>query len=243
MRNHLLLSSNALKIIAAISMTVDHVGLLFFPQYEIFRIIGRIALPIFSFMIAEGCRHTRNKLRYFLTIFVIGLICQIAYGLYSDDLYMNILITFSFSILLIYSLQHFKTALFDVNATPTLKMLSAVVFVFSVAAVYCFNLLVAVDYGFFGCMLPVFASAFHLPKNCDREELVKIDTNKVSVLLLSLGMLFLTLDSGIGQAWCLLSLPFLFLYSGHRGKYRMKYFFYVYYPVHLLLLEFINLLI
>ncbi len=243
MRARLSLSSNALKIIAVISMTVDHIGFMFFPQNDVFRIIGRISFPIFAFMIAEGCKYTRNKLRYLLTVFFIGFICQIVYSLYSNDLYMNILITFSISILLIYSLQRFKTALFDVNATPIFKMLLAVVFVFLVAAVYCFNLLVAVDYGFFGCMLPVFASAFHLPKNCDREELVKFDTNKVSLLFLTLGMLLLTLDSGIGQAWCLLSLPFLFLYSGHRGKYRMKYFFYLYYPAHLLILEFINLLI
>ena len=55
------LSGNALKIIAAISMVIDHVGLMFFPTLKILRIIGRLAYPIFAFMIAEGCYYTKNK--------------------------------------------------------------------------------------------------------------------------------------------------------------------------------------
>ena len=47
------LSGNALKIIAAISMVIDHTGMLIFPGEDIFRIIGRLAFPIFAFFIAE----------------------------------------------------------------------------------------------------------------------------------------------------------------------------------------------
>ena len=59
------LSGNMLKVIAAITMTVDHIGVIFFPSSNILRIIGRIAFPIFAFMIAEGCKYTKNKFRYF----------------------------------------------------------------------------------------------------------------------------------------------------------------------------------
>ncbi|MBR2388375.1 MAG: hypothetical protein IKB02_06350 [Clostridia bacterium] len=237
------LSSNALKIIALISMTIDHIGLMFFPQYNIFRIIGRIALPIFSFMIAEGCRYTKNKLRYFLTVFLLGMVCQIAYGLYSDDIYLNILLTFSISILLVYALQNIKNAFFDTSERLITKAISVFVFILAVAAVYIVNLFIVIDYGFFGCVLPVFASIFHVPKNCESSKLTKLDNNLSSVLLLSFGMLLLTIASGINQAWCFLSLPFLLLYSGKRGKLRIKYFFYLYYPAHLLLLEAISLII
>ena len=79
------LSGNTLKIIAAVSMLIDHVGFLFFPNFIIFRILGRLALPIFAFMIAEGCRYTKNKLKYFLTIFILAAICQIVYFLYDGD--------------------------------------------------------------------------------------------------------------------------------------------------------------
>ena len=48
------LTNNQLKIIAMVSMLLDHMGLLFFPDEQIFRILGRIAFPIFAYMIAEG---------------------------------------------------------------------------------------------------------------------------------------------------------------------------------------------
>ena len=56
-------SNNVLKIIACITMLLDHMGFILFPQYPIFRIIGRIAFPIFAFLLAEGCYYTKNKLR------------------------------------------------------------------------------------------------------------------------------------------------------------------------------------
>ena len=54
------LSGNALKILAAIFMTLDHMGLMLFPHIPLLRILGRLALPIFAFMIAEGCKYTRD---------------------------------------------------------------------------------------------------------------------------------------------------------------------------------------
>ena len=60
------LSGNMLKIIAAVSMFIDHMGAVLFPGVMIFRILGRIAFPIFAFMIAEGCRYTKNRIKYFL---------------------------------------------------------------------------------------------------------------------------------------------------------------------------------
>ena len=66
--NTKLISGNQLKILAAIFMVIDHVGLMFFPSMIIFRCIGRLSMPIFAFMISEGARYTRNKLKYFLVI-------------------------------------------------------------------------------------------------------------------------------------------------------------------------------
>ena len=59
-------SSSTLKLLACLFMLIDHAGLLLFPRYKIFRIIGRLAFPIFAYLIAEGCRYTRNKLKHFL---------------------------------------------------------------------------------------------------------------------------------------------------------------------------------
>ena len=106
-----LLSGNMLKIIAAISMTLDHIGVIFFPQSFLLRCLGRLALPIFSFMIAEGCRYTRHRLRYFLGIFLLGTGCQLVYYLVSRSTYLNVLLAFSLSILMIYALQVWKHTL------------------------------------------------------------------------------------------------------------------------------------
>ena len=54
------LTGNMLKLLAAFSMLLDHAGLLFFPSEMGFRIAGRLAFPIFAFMIAEGCKYTRS---------------------------------------------------------------------------------------------------------------------------------------------------------------------------------------
>ena len=62
------LTGNQLKIIGIIAMTCDHVGLQLLPQFPILRIIGRIAFPIFAFLIAEGCRYTRDKKRFLLNM-------------------------------------------------------------------------------------------------------------------------------------------------------------------------------
>ena len=242
-KNFGILSGNALKIIAALSMLIDHIGVMFFPQVKILRIIGRIAMPIFSFMIAEGARYTRNKARYFLTVFGLAAVCQLVYFLYDGDTYMSILVTFSLSILTIYALDFFKESLFSFEATALRKILSCLLFLSVVTVVYYLNTILEIDYGFLGCMLPVFASVFHAPKNCDMEFLKKLDVMYIHLLMLSVGLVCLALSSGGTQPWSLLALPFLALYSGKRGKTNMKYFFYIFYPAHLLILEGINIFI
>ena len=100
------LSNNIIKIIAVITMVIDHVGVAFYPlflnetTYLAFRGIGRIAMPLFAFLIAEGCRYTKDKKKYFTLIFLLGLVCDIAYFVAMEELYLCILTTFSFSILL-----------------------------------------------------------------------------------------------------------------------------------------------
>ena len=74
-----LINGTHLKLLAMVTMTLDHVGLILLGNYQPFRIIGRFAFPIFAYMIAEGCRYTRNKVRYFGIIFGLGLLFQTFY--------------------------------------------------------------------------------------------------------------------------------------------------------------------
>lgn len=122
------LSGNALKLIAAASMLIDHIGVILLPEVALLRIIGRLAFPIYAFMIAEGCAKTRNRLRYFLAVFSLGAACQVVYFLHDGALYMGILITFSLSILLIYALQALKEALFAAPKRLVRQLAAALAF-------------------------------------------------------------------------------------------------------------------
>ena len=95
------LTGNQLKLIAMITMTCDHVGVQIFPKCLWLRILGRLAMPIYAYMIAEGCRHTRNRKKYLQRLLGMGALCQLVYLLAMDSLYMCILITFSLSVILI----------------------------------------------------------------------------------------------------------------------------------------------
>ena len=230
------LSGNELKILGAIFMVIDHVGFMFFPYLIALRIIGRLSYPIFAFMIAEGCYYTKNKVRYFLNLFALGSVCQLVYYLYDGQLYMSILITFSLSILVIYAMQFMKETLFS-NKGLLIKSLSVLIFALSIVALYFLNIVLEIDYGFWGSLAPAFAIILRKPQNCTNKLWGKIDNHISRVFAFGVGLLFLALKLDSIQIYCLLSLPILLLYSGKRGKLKMKYFFYLFYPIHLLVLQ------
>ncbi len=244
------LSANTLKIIAAITMLIDHIGVVLLPNAEILRIIGRISFPIFAYMITEGCHYTRNKLKYFLGVFALGVGCQAVYSWYGGGRLLGILITFSISILVVYAMQYMKKSL--LAEEPLVKqILSVLLFIAVIFGVYVLNEKLLIDYGFFGCMTPAFASAFKLPREIqvknerDTEACEVLTSHKrpfnteqlLNVISLGICLVFLIFTMSVLQAYALLALPLLLLYSGKRGKYKMKYFFYVFYPLHLAALE------
>ena len=99
------LTSNQLKLLAMVTMTLDHIGVHLFPQCLFLRIIGRLAMPIYAYMIAEGCAHTRNRKQYLLQLAGMAFVCQLVYFIAMGSLFQCILVTFSLSILLIYAIE------------------------------------------------------------------------------------------------------------------------------------------
>ena len=79
------LSGSALKVIALISMVIDHIALYLMEHgtvlYETMRCVGRIAFPVFAFLIAEGFIHTRIRYRYFFTLLGFAVISEIPWYL------------------------------------------------------------------------------------------------------------------------------------------------------------------
>lgn len=211
------LSGNALKIIALITMTMDHVGLMLFPQNIWLRIIGRLSFPLFAYMIAEGCRYTKSMPKYWGSVALVGLVCQLVYWFAMGSLYMCIMVTFSLSIAMIALLKRggayrylalgaMVGAFFLCEGLP--KLLPGTDF--------------SIDYGFAGVILPV---------------LIYLGTTGISKLLLTgAGLVLLSMTLGGIQWHALVALPLLALYNGQRGKWKLKWLFYLYYPAHLVIL-------
>lgn len=216
------LSGNQLKILAVIFMTVDHVGLHLFPEMQIFRVIGRLAFPIFAFTFSEGCKYTKNRTRHFLVLLIFAVLCQAVYTYAMDSMYQNILVTLALSSLVIYSFDFAKKTRNFLSYTLAIAVL---LLVFSI----CFILPsvigrgFAIDYGFYGVLLPVFC---YLGK-----------TKQEKIFLLSMGLLLLAPNLGTIQLFSLFAVPIIALYNGTRGKWRMKNFFYIYYPLHLVIIH------
>lgn len=233
------LSANMLKLVAAITMLIDHTGAILFPQILWLRIVGRLAFPIYAFMIAQGCKYTRNGLRYLLGMFTLGVICQVAYSTTDAFGRLNILLTFSVSIALSLLLHKLKQSLYLREWTSAGFI--GVSFAAAVVAAYYVNEKMVFDYGFWGCMTPVVAGIF-LQKEQAPQVWKVLDKNWISVVMLAIPLLQLA-NSYYLQEYALLALLPLLLYSGQRGKRSLKYGFYLFYPLHLALLYGISLLL
>lgn len=216
------LTGNQLKLIALVAMTLDHMGLMLLPGVPILRILGRLAFPIFAYMIAEGCRYSRNRGKYLLSMACLALVCQIVYFFAMGSLYMSVLVSFTLAILTIYALD-FARRKGGATLLMPLAALSAVIFLAKVLPHLLNGTDYAIDYGLWGILLPVLV---YLGK-----------TKGQKLLLCATALCLIALESGGIQWWSLAALPLLLAYSGHRGKRKMKYLFYIYYPLHLVVLQ------
>lgn len=223
------LSSNTLKIIALLSMTVDHVGFYLCDDNYIMRAVGRIAFPIFAYMIAEGCKYTKNRALYFLRIFFVGLIYQAFAFVFERSIFLNVFITFSLSILLIYSIDLLKEKR---GFTPfllfTLLCVLTVILCFVLPRVVR-GIEYGVDFGFFGIIL---APLVYYSKD-----------RTAKLLFCALCLTGVSIEVGWWQLWSLFALIPLWFYSGKRGDARIKYLFYIYYPAHIAVIYLIYALI
>lgn len=226
------LSANSIKIIALITMTIDHIGSILFPSVQILRVIGRIAYPLYAYFIAEGCRYTKNKLKYLALVFGFGILSQIVCSCFVHQIKLNILITFTFSILLIYLVQWVKRSVISEKIVKS--VISSIALIFSITLVYMLTSsdfaysIIRVDYGFWGIMLPVFVSIFN--------------KRNLKLIMFAVGLVAVCLSLNFTQWASFMALIILMCYNGERGKIRLKYLYYAYYPLHLVVLYSIALI-
>lgn len=217
------LTGNQLKLIAMFAMTCDHVGLQLFPDVLLLRILGRLAMPIYAYMIAEGCRYTRSMRRYLLRLASLGALCQVVYFFALGSLYQGILVTFSLSVCLIWALDRLQS-----RPTVSGRLLAGGVLlgVFLLCVVLPdFLPGFEIDYGLMGVLLPVL-----------------IYFGKPVQNYLLAGLILLGFAYGGLQWWGLAAIPLLSVYNDQRGKYNLGKLFYIYYPLHLVVIYGISLL-
>lgn len=221
------MNRNVLKIIAVISMLIDHIGAYIFPDAYWLRCIGRLAFPIFAFFIAEGMRYTRSRKRYVLTLLVFAIISQIPYGFLREFYYLNILFTFLIAIFAIFLIENYKK-------NETLYM----IYLLLLGSVLLFvEFLNIVDYGIFGVLLIL---VFYFVK----DKKLSLCLGAACLVLLTLKMMLFagfTLRSTV-QFLSILSLLLLYFYNGNKGKVNLKWLFYIFYPLHLLVILIITLI-
>ena len=240
------MNRNTLKIIACLTMLIDHVGFLLLPDLIWLRYIGRLSMPLFAFFIAEGCRYTSNKLRYFLQIFLLGVACQSVYiaeqAIFGTvrSFYLNILLTFSLSILLAYAYLYWEKNAESQNDKKT--RLSAFLFIGALLLVigiceackyvdsHTYYQL-TIDYGLPGILLSLAALLFK-----DRKK-------QFLCFSFALVLFCLAVREITSYSWfALFDIPLLAFYNGKKGKTRFKYGFYIFYPAHLALLYLIQII-
>lgn len=229
MTGRLRLNSWQLKLLAVITMLVDHTGALLFPQAAAFRIVGRLSFPIFCLLLAEGAAHTSGKARYFLRLLLFAVLSEIPYDLaFFGSLFypgsQNVLFELVLGLLAIFLIQKIPFR--------ALGLLT----VFGIAAL---AWLLHTDYKVYGVLLMVLLYLGRTPSG-------KLRTGTIAAFL-GLNLLYCLPQAVFGAMDGLFAYPLqnyamfaafpLALYSGERGPRRGKYLFYWFYPVHILLLH------
>ena len=203
------LDSFQLKCIAIVSMALDHTGAVLYPSQIWLRCLGRIAFPIFCFLIVEGFFHTHDVRRYMGRLGVFALISEIPYdlafrGVPLEYAHQNVFFTLLIGIGMMVLLERNRE--WPVKAVILLLAMWLAVLIRS-------------DYNFRGVLLIFVFYIFHESR----------------WLAVTAGGFWNFLYQGVIQKYGVLSVLPLALYNGERGR-KMKYFFYIFYPSHLLLL-------
>ena len=214
-----ILDGTTLKIIAMVCMVFDHVGDNFFPEAVWMRVIGRIAMPVFAFCVAEGYGHTHDRMKYLRRLLLFGVISEIPFDLVTAGKavafgHQNIMFTFSWAIL---GLMCLDRAL----AKADRKWKKALFTALAALAFLIGSVLLRLDYTVLGVLL-IFT--YHLL----RDKAVWFRNTAAAAVC--------ALVNNVGiYVFALLGFIPVYFYNGKRGK-GLKWLFYAFYPGHLLLI-------
>lgn len=238
-------TTSKLKIIALVCMTIDHIGHVFYVPmlyatpslawlYYLLRTVGRIAFPLYAFMIAKGCIFTSNIKRYFTLLAVFAVASEIPFNLANNGQLFNANAQNVYFTLFLGLTACYVVRLLQENEKNTLW--SAPVTALLCASAY----FISSDYSWYGVLFIWLCAVTQEQKNA-----VRIPVLVFGLLLIARPWQIVQNDFAFAyiENSCMQffgSLPALFLilqYNGERGNLKInKYFFYAYYPAHLLIL-------
>lgn len=232
------ISSAGLHILAMGLMLCDHLWAMLFPAEEWLTCIGRIAFPIFAFMVAEGYSHTHNLRRYLFRMLLGALLAEIPFDLmYSSSIFypfhQNVLWTFLLSLLLIALIEKIKSRFRPVAAL----LLSAAVTILGFVIGY----IAMVDYYGIGILTVLMFHFFRKRswKNCLCQFicLYILNVKLLGGYYYDVQLFGFEIEV-VQQGFALLALIPIWLYQGRQGIHNRfcQYFCYAFYPVHMLLL-------
>lgn len=211
------LDGTVLKLIACLSMFIDHLGAVCFSGMMGFRIIGRLAFPIYCFLLVEGAVHTHDMKKYILRMGIFALISEVPFDLafYHRLVYIghqNVFFTLGLGLLAIWFLEH---PIEQLDIPDVLYKLLVIIAAGLIAEF--FN----TDYGFTG--IAVICIFYYLRGQPQLKYPI------AAILLVAMG--------GV-EVYAVLALIPILLYNGQRGRQTkaMQYGFYIFYPAHLLLI-------
>ena len=215
----------ALKLLAVITMLIDHIGATFYPDRMILRYVGRLAMPIFAFCIVEGFCKTHRRGRYFWRLTVFALLSELPFdrmvsGKLWDPEQQNILWTFLLAFLAMAALEY-------TGRRPALWAPGiACVLLCCLAAEWA-----GTDYGAFSVLLCLL---FYLT----REMRLGLLWSAAGFLILCVARYGYLLPARLpAEIYGVLATPLLAFYRGYRrGNRWIQYGFYCFYPCHMLIL-------
>ena len=225
------LSSFSLRLLALICMCADHAGLALFPSVGAFRCVGRIAFPLYCFLLVQGYAHTRDLRGYARRLLLTAVLSEIPFdllifGQFASPAEQNVLFALLLSLMALYAFDRLRS-----------RPLHAWLAILSL----CLAAMAAnISYGWLGIALSL---CIHYAG----QNKLRLALSVTGILALYSLSLFL---SGVAQSWVFVSfcaplsvLPML-LYSGRRGPRHpaLNFLFYASYPLHLAALVIIRML-
>ena len=232
MQRYRVLNGFHLKLIAVCTMFIDHMGDTLFPGVMWLRCIGRVAFPIFCFLIAEGCVHTHDRKKYALRLFVFAVLSEIPFNLMTGRAVWN-----PYDQNVLWTLLAGAAVCWLMDGA--LKRRTAPAFVLTGAAMVAAFWLLEVfctDYGGWGMLL---VAMFYGVRRAPYGQAAKMAAQAVGLAFFCFGVM-----GGVSiELWALAALVPIWLYNGQRGfsHKAVQYGFYAFYPLHILILSLIAL--